>query len=143
MTRNGTLSRRYWTLTALVLAGALLGRTPALVPPLIALTLAQSLQFGVMHGSWRSPAAQTRVGYAVLLAAGLWPALEIVHWLQLAGTLSSITLDYCPMARIVSLLPWNRVEPLTPGLVARTFLALPKVWRFPELRGTQARRASA
>jgi hypothetical protein len=35
------------------------------------------------------------------------------------------------MARVVSLLPWNRAAPLTPGLVARTFLTPPRVWRFP------------
>jgi hypothetical protein len=45
--------------------------------------------------------------------------------------LSSVTLNYCPMARFVSLLPWNRVERLTLQLAARTLLASPRTWRFP------------
>jgi hypothetical protein len=131
MARIATLSRRYWMFTGLVLAAALLGRAPALVPPLVVLTLAQSLHFRILDGDWHSPAAQTRIGYAVLLTAGLWPVLAFVHWLQLAGTLSSVTLNYCPMARFVSLLPWNRVERLTLQLAARTLLASPRTWRFP------------
>jgi hypothetical protein len=45
--------------------------------------------------------------------------------MQLAGTWVRLVFDYCPLARIMSLMPWNLREPLSVRLVKRTFLARP------------------
>ena len=74
--------------------------------------------------SVRAFSVQVRIAYLAVLATGLWPPLGFVHWLQLAGTMAQVGFDYCPLARLVSLMPWNRTQPLTFRLVWRTF-ALP------------------
>jgi hypothetical protein len=37
-----------------------------------------------------------------------------------------VIFGYCLMARMLSLLPWNRTEPITADLVRRTFLSRPR-----------------
>jgi membrane protein implicated in regulation of membrane protease activity len=59
---------------------------------------------------------------AVALAGG---PLGFFDWILLAGTAASVLVDYCLMARMLSLLPWNRRAPLTWHLVVRTFLRPP------------------
>ena len=67
---------------------------------------------------------QVRVAYLVLLTAGLWGPLQWIHWIQLAGTTARVLVGYCLLARTLSLAPWNRRQPLTAGLLRRTFLSL-------------------
>ena len=64
---------------------------------------------------------QIRLGYLILLLAGLLPALHWVYWVQLVGTTLMVTMGYCPMARMLMLLPWNRKEPLSGRYVAHAF----------------------
>lgn len=70
-------------------------------------------------------ASQVRLGYLLWLLAGLLPGLFWMHWIQVAGTTAMISVGYCPLARMLSLLPWNRAQPLTRQLLVRTFLAPP------------------
>ena len=72
-----------------------------------------------------SMAAQTRAAFAALLVLGLAPAAQWFHWLQLAGLASMVTVGYCPLERLLSLMPWNRRLPLTARLVRATFLTRP------------------
>jgi hypothetical protein len=44
---------------------------------------------------------------------------------QLVGTWAMVLVGYCPLARALSLLPWNRRQPLSADLVRRTFLSPP------------------
>lgn len=67
---------------------------------------------------------QVRGAYLGLLLTGLWGPLLWIHWMQLAGTTARILAGYCLLARMLSLAPWNRRQPLTSGLVQRTFLSL-------------------
>lgn len=68
---------------------------------------------------------QVRIAYLGILALGLWPPLSLLHWMQLAGTSALLVFDYCPLARALSLMPWNRRVPLTGRLVLRVLLAPP------------------
>lgn len=68
---------------------------------------------------------QVRIAYLGILALGLWPPLSLLHWMQLAGTSALLAFDYCPLARTLSLMPWNRRVPLTGRLVLRVLLAPP------------------
>jgi hypothetical protein len=62
-----------------------------------------------------------------LLVIGLWPPLGLIHWIQLVGTTAMVWFGYCFLARCLSLLLFNRTEPLTGALVARTFFMPPVV----------------
>jgi hypothetical protein len=51
--------------------------------------------------------------------------LRLIFWIPTIGTWAQVLFGYCTMARCVSLLPWNRNEPFTPGLFGRTFFSAP------------------
>jgi hypothetical protein len=127
--RTARIGRRYWAATAALLALSLAGVAGTLAAAL-ALTVVQAAHMLLLHGRLAAPAVQTRLGYLALLAAGLWPPLAVVHWMQLAGTVAAVSVDYCPMARTLSLAPWNR--PGAPSLadIAAAFLTPPRAWRF-------------
>jgi hypothetical protein len=57
-----------------------------------------------------------------LLVAGAMPWMAWIHWVQLVGTTAMIAVGYCPLARMLSLLPLNRAEPLTRSLAWRVFV---------------------
>ncbi len=123
MNRVHEIAWWYWLASGVLLAAALAG-TLGFVP-LIALTLAQTLHYRLREGSVRAFPVQVRIGYLLWLLAGLLGPLGFFHWIQLAGTWAMVLVDYCPMARMLSLLPWNRRSPLTLRLVLRTFLRPP------------------
>ena len=70
---------------------------------------------------------QVRLAYLAMLAAGLWEPLRVLHWIQFLGTAAFVLTGYCLLARVLSLMPWNRAEPLSAALVARTFFS-PPTW---------------
>lgn len=113
-----------WLLTALAL-GAHLGGFRAGLPLAVALTTLQGLRFVVRAGPLDAFPVQVRVAYIVLLFLGSWPPLVAVHWAQLAGTTALIVFDYCPLARLLSLLPYNRRGPLTMARLWATFFSRP------------------
>jgi hypothetical protein len=73
---------------------------------------------------------QVRAAFLVLLLAALWPPLEFVNWLQLVGTTIRVVFDYCPLARTMSLMPWNRSAPLRLAEIRYAYLTPPSQWRF-------------
>lgn len=118
----------YWLATALLLAAALLG-WPAGLPVTMGFVAVQAAYYVAREGALHAFPAQTRVAFLGLLAAGTWPPLAFLHWLQLAGTCASVAFDYCLLARAVSLLPWNRTGPFGLRRAWRTFAS-------PPLRGS-------
>jgi hypothetical protein len=70
-------------------------------------------------------AVQVRLAFLALLVLGLAPAAAWFHWLQLAGMSTMLAVGYCPLARLLELMPWNRDEPLTAQSVRATFLTRP------------------
>jgi hypothetical protein len=114
----------YWAATDLLLAAYLWGWTPGIALAM-GLTFVQMLHFTHRTGSLRSFPVQVRTGYFALLAIGLWPSAAVVHWVQLFGTLAMVTADYCLLARLTSLLPWNRKERFSYSLVTNTLFSPP------------------
>jgi hypothetical protein len=101
----------YWLVTDGLLIGSLAGwRWDAW--PVIALTAIQVMHY--LHRERRVAAfpVQVRLGYLLLLVLGTIPPLGFIHWIQLAGTTAVITVGYCPLARVLALMPWNRSRPL-------------------------------
>jgi len=115
---------RYWAATTLLLAAALTGIERALFL-VVALTAVQALHFALRERSPRAFTVQVRVGYLVILACGLWGPLRWLCWLALPGTLANVLFGYCTLARCLTLLPWNRSEPLSFDLLRRIFLTPP------------------
>lgn len=124
MSRTKTLDWWYWLVTDLMLVSALAGG-PGGLAPVILLTC---IQLGHYLLRERAPAAfpvQVRAGYLLLLLIGQWPPLAFIHWVQLAGTTAMVTVGYCPLARMLSLLPWNRSRPFSLALLRQTILMPP------------------
>lgn len=115
----------YWLGTAALVTVGLARADAAPIGAAMAFTTAQALHFRHQRGTLLAPPVQTRIAYVLLLALGCLTPLGFIHWLQLAGTTVSLTFDYCPLARTLSLMPWNRTEPLSPHLVWRTFASPP------------------
>lgn len=110
------IRRIYWQATALLLAAHFAGWGPALAL-VILLTALQSVHFAVQARSLRAFAVQVRVGYLALLLLGLWPPLAALHVVQFAGLNALLTVDYCPLARLLVLAPWNRSVPMSWPLI--------------------------
>ena len=68
---------------------------------------------------------QVRLAYLLLLILGAYPPLGFLHWLQFLGTTVSLTDDYCFLARVMALMPWNRQRPLTLERAWNTIVAPP------------------
>jgi len=68
---------------------------------------------------------QVRIAYLAWFSMGLLPYMEWMLWIQLAGTSLSVLLDYCPMARLLALAPWNRRQSLSWRLIMNTIFSRP------------------
>jgi len=124
-----TLGWWYWTATLPLLVAAVVFDRRELFAPLIAFTTWQGVHFLWRTRSPLAPPVQTRTAYTLLLVAGLWPPLAFIHWVQVAGTTAMVLFGYCPLARMLSLMPWNRRERLTWQALTATILASPADWR--------------
>jgi hypothetical protein len=117
------LKRLYWQLTALLLAAHFAGWAYGM-PLAIALTAWQAAHVAAMRRTMGTLDVQVRVGYMGLLMLGstgpLWP----IHVVQFIGVNALLVVDYCLLARLLVLMPWNLGEPLTARL-AREVLLMP------------------
>lgn len=113
----------YWLVTLPFVAGAALGCRHSLVVA-VGLTVIQALEF--LHRDRRFSAfpVQVRLGYLALLLLGAAPGMGWIHIVQTLGTTAMVTFGYCPLARVLSLLPWNRTHPLTAQAVYQTLFTL-------------------
>jgi len=91
----------------------------------IALAAIQIPVFARRGGGLASFPSQVRIAYLGLLVAGLWHPLHFIHLIQFVGTSAMVLFGYCFLARCLSLLPFNRMQPLTIGLLATIFLSPP------------------
>jgi hypothetical protein len=66
-----------------------------------------------------------RVAYTAILLLALWTPLNWLFWVPGIGTLAQVLFGYCFLARCLSLLPWNRSEPLSWSLIWRTYISPP------------------
>jgi hypothetical protein len=114
----------FWLVTAILLAAYVAGWRGAIFAA-IALGAVQLVHFAAREGGLRAFPVQVRAAYLALLVGGLLPLLGFIHWVQLVGTWAMVLVGYCPLARALSLLPWNRRQPLSIALVRRTFLSAP------------------
>ena len=130
--QSDALAWWYWFFNALPLALWLFAGEPIGFVLALAVGALHAAHFLRRHGSAAAFPVQVRAVYLLLLAAGGLESLRFVNWIQLAGTTAMLSLGYCPLARLMSLLPWNRRQPLSLGLVKAVMLTPPRAW--PQLR---------
>lgn len=118
------LSWWYWVVTSVLLLAGVAGQFGAFYLA-IALSAFQVVHFRLREGSVIAFPVQVRVGYTALLILASWGPLNWVFWVPAIGTPAQVLFGYCAMARCVSLLPWNRNDPLSWHLVRRAFFARP------------------
>lgn len=114
----------YWLAMALLLAFGLSVWNPAFVWA-IALGVVQCIHFVLREGRLQAFPVQVRLAYVALLSLGQWEPFFFMYWIQLAGTSAMVLFGYCPLARFLSLMPWNRTQPFTFSLLALTCLSRP------------------
>jgi hypothetical protein len=117
------------------LVAAHLAGAPAAIAAAMALCGIVGLFFFARLGSVRPMPVQVRLAYLALLALGLAPGMGWLQWVQLVGTSAMVTFGYCPLVRLLTLLPWNRRESLSSGfLKALAFApAAGGLWRWQSL----------
>lgn len=114
----------YWLVTACLLTAGVSG-TPAGFTLAICLTVIQLIHYVIREGGTKAFPVQVRFWYLLLLVVAFWEPLRLVYWIPTIGTWAQVIFGYCTMARCVSLLPWNRSEPFTLGLLQKTFFSRP------------------
>lgn len=93
----------------------------------ITLSVLQGLYFWWRLRTFTHYAVQIRLAYTALLLVCLIPLMRWLYWLPTLGTFALVLFGYCLMARVLSLMPWNRSGPLSLALVRRTLLTPPVV----------------
>lgn len=119
-----SLSWWYWLATACLLAAGLCGWQTGFLLAIL-LVIIQLVHFAILQRSLTAFPIQVRLGYLLLLLLASPEPLQWIYWIPTVGTWAQVIVGYCTMARTVSLLPWNRSEPLSLGLLKRTFLTPP------------------
>ena len=74
---------------------------------------------------------QVRIAYVIWVALGTYvPGGVILMWITTIGLATNLFFGYCPLARMLYLLPWNREEKLSWSLVWRVFSTPPVAGKF-------------
>src|SRR5262245_17266902 len=108
-----------WLTIAVLLAFGVAGSTGALYAAIAISVFQSGWSFG-KFSSFKPYPAQIRLAYAGLLFIGLVPGLFWIFWIPTLGTFALVLFGYCLMARVLSLMPWNRSEPITRNLFVGT-----------------------
>jgi hypothetical protein len=114
----------YWLVSACLLTLGVSGNPTGFILA-IGLTVFQLIHFLIRERSIKSFPVQVRIGYLLLLLVALPKPLQLIYWIPTIGTWAQIIFGYCAMARYVSLLPWNRSEKFSLGLLNKTFFSRP------------------
>jgi hypothetical protein len=114
----------YWFGTACLLTVGVSGNKTGFELA-IGLSAIQLVHFTLHEQSFTAFTVQVRFWFFILMLAA-WPEpVQIVYWLPLAGTWARSIFGYCLMARLLSLLPWNRSAAFSLALVKKAFFTRP------------------
>lgn len=114
----------YWLATDICLGIGLL-LNPALLYASMLLVVVHCIHFYFKSPHIASFPMQVRLVYLGLLVMGRLPYCSWINWVQLLGTTASLTVDYCPLARLLSLMPWNRSQPLSWQYFRKAIFSMP------------------
>ena len=122
----------YWFLTVIFL-GISLFVLPKAIYLAIVINFTHAIHFIIRKSGITTFPMQVRLGYFVLLILGLTPIFSWVHWIQLIGGTIMLTTGYCPMARMLSLLPWNRNKAMSWSLIQKILFTPPVTGSFEKV----------
>ena len=115
----------YWAAISALLVGGLGGRFEAFYLA-AAVSVAQLVHYALRERSLTAFSVQVRLAYAAILITDiLWEPLRLHLWWMAFFTLMVVLFDWCLLSRIMALMPWNRTEALSWGLMRRTFFSGP------------------
>jgi hypothetical protein len=90
---------------------------------LLALSGFQVAYFRLRDARFSAFRVQVRIAYGLLVLCTAWKPLHWLAYVPAIGTWTQVIFGYCALARLLSLMPWNRGEPMTWRLAWRTFTA--------------------
>lgn len=114
----------YWLATAILLTAYLAG-APGAFEGAFVLLIVQVAHLRLRDGSFIAFPVQVRIGYLAIFIIGMAPNMVFLHWMQMIGVWAELMAGYCLLARMLALLPWNRVVLLTPGLIRFALVSPP------------------
>ncbi len=91
----------------------------------LAVCLGQFAYFLVKEASFTAFPVQLRGFFTLFLVAYAYSPMRPALWTMVLGVGAMLTCGYCPLARLMYLLPWNRGERLTRAVLAHTFFRAP------------------
>ena len=75
--------------------------------------------------------AQVRLAYFAWVAIGTYvPFMDFLMYVTILGLATNLFWGYCPLARMLYLLPWNREESFSLDLMKRVFFSPPVTGKF-------------
>ena len=122
-----------WTLWFVTWIGLLAGLVDRKAYEFVVLfSVAHAFLFLVLH-SFRVAAfpVQVRIAYVLWVLIGTYiPYMVFFMYITTVGLVGNLFFKYCPLARMLYLLPWNREETFSFNLLTRAFLTPPVEGRF-------------
>jgi len=74
---------------------------------------------------------QVRLAYLIWVFVGTYvPGFIFLMYITTVGLAANLFLNYCPLARLLLLLSWNRSESLSIGFLKEVFFSPPSAGRF-------------
>jgi len=128
-----TRKRLVWTLWFVTWVGLLAGLVdPRFYEGVVAFSGAHAFLVLALHRFRLTPfPVQVRIGYFLWVAIGTYvPYMTVLMYITTVGLIGNLFFKYCPLARMMYLLPWNRPERFSLGLVVRVILSPPVDGRF-------------
>jgi len=125
-----SLIRGLWFVTWLGLVGGLFDRV--YFEYVVVFSALHAVLFLALNGFKIKPfPVQVRIAYFAWVAAGTYiPNMLFLMYITLVGLAANIFLGYCPLARMMYLMPWNRDESFSISLMGRVFLSPPMHGQF-------------
>lgn len=86
--------------------------------------------FQIVHYAAREKSAtafpvQVRIAFFIFTLLAFAKPLRFLYFIPAIGLAARVLVDYCCMARLISLLPWNRSEPLSLNLIKQRIFSPP------------------
>ena len=102
------------------------------------------LFLALFEGQFTAFPVQVRIAYFLWVACGTFlpSPCEVLMHITLIGLFANITVGYCPLARMMSLLPWNRTVPLTWDLIYRTIVSPPTKGKFQVVKDETSKKST-
>ena len=119
-----------WFITWVGLVGGVFDR--AIFEYVVIFSAFHAVLFLLLNGFSIKPfTVQVRIAYFIWVAVGTYvPELVILMYITLVGLAANLFLGYCPLARMMYLMPWNREEKFSLDLLSRVFLSPPVSGKF-------------